>query len=93
MRISYEYTYNPFLLSLPPTQPHPTQVITEHPAEFPYYTVPAYSVSSSHMVVYISQHYSLSAFHPVLPRLVPKSVLYICDSVPPLQRGVCTSLV
>ena len=43
--------------------------------------------TSLHMTVYICQCYPLNSFHPFLPPLCPKSVLYVCISIPALQIG------
>ena len=44
-------------------------------------------LSILHMIVYICQCYLLNSFHPFLPPLCSKSVLYVCISIPALQIG------
>ena len=39
------------------------------------------------MVIYTFHCYSLNSCHPVLPPLCPRSVLYVCVSIPALQIG------
>ena len=55
-------------------------------------TAAFHQLSILHMVMYIYPCYFFQFVHPLLPILYPKSVLYVCITIPALQIGSSTSL-
>ena len=81
--ISCNYTHITSLLILPllPT-PHPFRPPQSARWDSPFYAAASRRLSVLHLIVYMCRCYLLRLSH-----YVPKSVLYICVSIPSLQTG------
>ena len=72
---------------LPPYHILPHQAVTEKQGELPVAHSISHLLSVLHMVMCMFLYCSLNPPHPLLPRCVHKSVLYVCVSTAALQIG------
>ena len=82
------------LLSLPPSQSHPSRWSQSMELVFLCYASASHQLSILHLVVYICQCYSLTSSQlPLPPPSALKAVLYVCIYIPalPLDSSVALS--
>ena len=85
--LSCKYTYIPSLLTSLSLTTHPALLGHHRAWSWAPCVVQQLHISCSHMVVQACQCSSLTSFHPLLPRCVHKSVLFICIFIPGLYIG------
>ena len=75
-------------LDAPSSRPHPiTLDVTEHHGELPVLYGNSPLATSLKAVISMIQCHSLNLTRSLLPPLCPKSVFYVCISIPALQVG------